>query len=106
VESNVARKGWCFGGGIKYPVWTRENVHFDDIGFDQNPALKPGKSVSVFAQAGYRFQQHCALIGCRDSFRFSQSNVVALTSIGVPQGLFVQPASDLYVVGLKLEYSL
>jgi hypothetical protein len=105
VESNSKRNGWLFGAGIKYPVWTRENAHFDDLGYDQNPYLKPGKSVSVFGQVGYRFRDHWALIGYLDSFRFSQSNLVSVTRNGVPAGAFYQPASDLYVVGLKLEYS-
>lgn len=105
VESAPKRKGLLFGVGIKYPVWTRENAHFDDLGYDQNPYLQPGKSVSAFAQVGYRFQEHWALIGYMDSFRFSQSDVVTVTRNGAPAGAFLQPASNLYVFGLKLEYT-
>jgi len=105
VESTSKGKGWLLGAGIKYPVWARENAHFDDLGYDQNPYLKPGKNVSVFGQVGYRFEEHWALIGYMDSFRFSQSNVVTVTRNGAPAGAFLQPASELYVFGLKLEYT-
>ena len=105
VETSTKRQGWLFGAGIKYPVWTRENAHFDDLGFDQNPFLSPGRSISAFAQLGYRFQEHWALIGYMDSFRFTESDAVTVTRNGVPAGAFVQPASDFYVFGVKLEYS-
>jgi hypothetical protein len=39
-----------------------------------------------------------------DSFRFKQSNMEPLTINGAYAGTFYQPASDLYVFGLKLEY--
>jgi hypothetical protein len=105
VETSSKRKGWLLGAGAKIPLWTRENAHFDDLGYDQNPYLKPGKSVSAFAQVGYRFEEHWALIGYMDSFRFSKSNAVFVSRNGVPAGSFYQPASDLYVFGLKLEYA-
>jgi len=105
IEGNpVAPKGWTYGLGVKFPVVTRENAHFTDLGYDQNPTLKPGKDLSVFGQIGYRFEKNWALIGYMDSFRFKQSNMEPLTINGVPAGTFYQPASDLYVFGLKLEY--
>lgn len=104
VESNAAgEKGWVVGAGLKYPLWTRENAHLTDIGFDQNPELKPGKDISVFGQLGYRFEQQWAIIGYLDGFRFKQSNQVPVSTGGVPQGVVFQPGVDMYVVGLKLE---
>jgi len=106
VEGNAAGgKGWLGGAGLKYPLWTRENAHLTDIGFDQNPELKPGKDISVFGQLGYRFEQKWAIIAYLDGFRFKQSNQVAVSAGGVPQGVVYQPGVDMYVVGLKLERS-
>ncbi len=105
VESaTTVQKGWLFGAGLKLPVVTRENAHFMDSGYDQNQTLKPGKDISVFGQLGYRFEKNWALIGYLDSFRFKQSNQVFVTVNGAPAGGFVQPGTDIYVVGLKLEY--
>jgi hypothetical protein len=106
VESNAAgQKGWVLGAGLKYPLWTRENAHLTDFGFDQNPELKPGKDISVFGQLGYRFEQQWAIIAYLDGFRFTQSNQVAVSVGGVPQGVVFQPGVNMYVVGLKLERS-
>ncbi len=100
---NTAR-GWLFGAGAKYPVWTQEDAHFTDLGFDQNPKLRPGKDLSGFAHLGYRFNAHWALIGYVDGYRFKESNEVFVSAGGVPQGSFVQPATDVYVIGLKAQY--
>jgi hypothetical protein len=97
-------RGWVVGAGVKYPFYTWEDAHFTNIGFDQNPKLTPGKDVTIYAQAGYRFLPNWQLVGYLDSFRFSESNVVQLTAGGVPQGGFLQPASALYTWGLKVEY--
>jgi len=105
VESSPSvRKGWLFGAGVKYPVYTRENAYFTDFGYDNNPTLSPGKELSGFANVGYRFGKNWALIGYLDSFRFSKSNEVTLTVGGTPQATAYQPASDMYVVGVKVEY--
>jgi hypothetical protein len=98
------QKSWSFGAGLKYPVYTRENAYFTDLGYDNNPTLSPGKQLSLFANIGYQFGKHWAVIGYLDSFRFSQSSPVTLTVGGIPQATAYQPASDLYVVGVKVEY--
>jgi hypothetical protein len=105
IEHVNAQRGWLFGAGAKYPVWTQEDAHFTDLGFDQNPKLNPGKDVSGFAHVGFRFNPNWALIGYADGFRFKESNKVSVTTNGVPQGVFVQPASDLYVIGVKAQYT-
>ena len=63
-------------------------------GYDNNPTLRPGKEISAFGNAGYRFGQHWAVIGYLDSFRFSKSNEVTLTVGGMSQAIAYQPASD------------
>ena len=47
--------GWFGGGGLKYPFYTREDAHLDDIGFNSNPTLQPKGRVSFYASLGYRF---------------------------------------------------
>jgi hypothetical protein len=101
---NNPERGWLFGAGAKYPVRTQEDVHFTDLGFDQNPKLSPGKDASGFAHRGYRFNPHWALIGYADGYRFKESSPVFVTAGGVPQGSFVQPATDVYVIDLKAQY--
>ena len=101
-------QGWYGGGGVKYPLYTRENAHFTDVGFDQNPALRPGKDMSLYAQLGHRLKKNWDLIGYYDSFRFSQSNVVAPVTASrlFPGRTFAvsQPKSSMDVFGLKLQY--
>ena len=36
--------------GLKYPVYTYENAHLTDIGFDQNPTLTPGQGLERVCQ--------------------------------------------------------
>ena len=105
VEHNNPQRGWLFGAGAKYPAWTQEDAHFTDLGFDQNPKLSPGKDVSGFAHLGFRFNPNWALIGYADGYRFKESSPVFVTAGGVPQGSFVEPATDLYVIGLKAQYT-
>ena len=104
AEYNPVGPGWTAGAGLKYPVWTRENAYFGDLGYDQNPKLHPGKQVSGFAQVGYRFGSHWALLGYAESYRFKESDLVFVTRGGTGTTAFVQPATDTYVIGLKAEY--
>ncbi len=104
VELNATGdRGWTFGAGLKYPVWTEEDAHFDDLGFDQNPELEPEGKVMGFFHAGYRFQRHLALIAYLDGFNFGESDPVTVTSGGTSFQFF-QPASRQYNWGLKLQY--
>jgi hypothetical protein len=100
VNSN---KGWVVGAGIKYPVFTREDAHLTDLGFDSNPTLKPGPDFSGYAQIGYWFHDKLGLIGYFDSYRFKKSNEEMVNS-----GLAVvfQPPSTMSIFGLKLEYRI
>jgi hypothetical protein len=96
-------RGWMFGFGAKYPVWTREDAHFDDLGYDNNPKLEPGRNLSAYGQIGYRFQRHLALIGYLDGYSFAESDSVFATQ-GATQDEFVQPKSVQYNIGLRLQY--
>jgi hypothetical protein len=104
-ERMPRERGWIFGAGAKYPIWTQEDAHFNQLGFDQNPKLKPGKDVSGFARFGYRFNRNWSLVGFMDSYRFKQSDVVFVTAGGVPQGGFLQPKTDVYTLGASVHYT-
>lgn len=104
VEINpTGNKGWMFGVGVKYPVWTEEDAHFTDFGYEQNPKLEPGLGASAFAQLGYRFQPHLAVIAYLDGYNFGESDPVNVTQ-GAITDTFVQPASEQYNVGVRLLY--
>ena len=102
-----ATPGWFGGGGVKLPIWVSENARFDELGFDQNPRLEPEGRWSIYAQAGYRFTPAWSLIGYYDSYRFSESKPVAVTTPTDPGTtfFFVQPQSRMDTYGVRLRYS-
>lgn len=105
VDYNTrASQGWFASGGVKKPLATAENAHLDDIGFDQNPILRPGKDPSLYAQVGYRINPHWALLGYYDSYRFSRSSSEPVTSGGT-RFLVFQPESKMDLLGVRLIYS-
>lgn len=99
-----ARQGVFGSAGVKYPVYTRENAHLTAAGFDQNPRLKPGKDFSFYATLGYRANPSWDVMAYYDSYRFKESNHVAVTSGGALFEVF-QPKSEMDVFGLKLQYN-
>jgi hypothetical protein len=105
VDYNTrASQGWFAGAGIKKPLYTAEDAHLQDIGFDQNPILRPGKDPSLYAQLGYRFNPHWAALGYYDGYRFGQSASERVTSGGASFLVF-QPQSKMDLLGLRLVYS-
>ena len=109
VESSTDdSKQWSVSLGLKYPVWTYEDAHLDDIGFDSNPTLRPGREISPFGSLGYRLARNLRLIGYYDGFRFSRSAPVQTNAVAMGVGPVapVQPATTMSVFGLKFEYRL
>ena len=109
VESGVDDfSTWSASLGIKYPVWTYENAHLNDIGFDSNPILHPGKEISPFGSLGYRFTPTLQLVAYYDGFRFSQSAPVQTNEVAMGLGptTLVQPASNMAIFGIRVEYRL
>lgn len=104
AETNPAKLGWLIGAGVKYPLWTQQDAHLMNFGYDTNPKLKPGKNISGYGQVGYRFRQKWAIIGYVDGYRFKASDPVTVTTGGASPVTFGQPAIDTYVIGLKAEY--
>ena len=99
---------WSVSLGFKYPIWTYENAHFDQIGFDSNPILHPGKEISPFGSLGYRLASNLQIVGSYDGFRFSRSATVQTNEVAMGRGptTLVQPASTLSVFGIRVEYRL
>ena len=109
VESGTDESSrWTVSVGLKYPVWTYENAHFDQIGFDSNPILHPGKEISPYASLGYRFTQTLQVVGYYDGFRFSRSPTVQATEVDMGLGPtnLVQPATTMAIFGIRVEYFL
>lgn len=100
------RLGWFGAAGVKYPFWVDENAHFPDIGFDPNPHLRPKGKLSLYAEAGYRFNARWSLAGYYESYRFGESGDVAVIQQGTGAPFnFFQPKSSIDSLGLRLRYS-
>jgi hypothetical protein len=106
-------QGLFGGGGVKLPLYVREDAHLGEIGANQNPYLEPRGELSVYAELGYRFSPRWSLIGYYDGYRFGESPAVRVTSSDAtacqpaapPCSLaFFQPASTINSYGLRLEY--
>ena len=94
---------WRGGAGLKCTLATHEDAHFRDLGFDQNPSLRPGRSVTPYVEFGYAFSRRWSLVGSFDGFDFGRSNQVVLSQ-GSSQTLSFQPASTMGLAGIRLEY--
>jgi hypothetical protein len=100
---NRARRGGGFfaGAGVKYPIYIAEDAHLDDIGFDSNPTLHPGRAPSLYAELGYRFAENWTLTGYYDSYRFKKSAEESTSAGGVAFRVF-QPESKVDTFGVRL----
>jgi hypothetical protein len=98
------RQGLLAGAGVKYPVYVRENAHLTDIGFQTNPRLRPRGDFSLYGSLGYRVSPGWDIIGYYDSYRFKQSNTVAVTD-GTSLFTVFQPKSRQDVVGMKVQHN-
>ena len=104
VETGTwTKRGFFAGAGAKYPIYTNENAHLTDAGFDQNPELRPGRELSGYAEVGYRLSPRWKFTGYYDSYRFAQSPDVQLTA-GPRAFVASQPRSAQDVIGLRIDY--
>lgn len=108
VESKANYAGqWTAGLGIKYPLWTYENAHFDRIGFDSNPILHPGREIAPYGSIGYRFTPRFQVVGYYEGLRFDRSDPVETTYVSTGERVsLVQPSSNMSIFGLRIEYIL
>lgn len=93
---------WQAAAGIKFTLSTHEDAHFDEFGFNQNPPLEPGGSVTPYLDVGYSFTPNWSIAGSYDGFNFGESEGVALS--GPQSGIYFQPASNMQVLGIRIEY--
>ncbi len=96
--------GLTGGFGVRYAFYIDENAYFRDLGYDNNPHLKPKGQVSAFANVGYRFKNNLELSGYYESIRFNDSDPVSVSQNGAAAGAFYQPGSKLDILGLRLQY--
>lgn len=96
------QKGIFGNGGVKYVAYARENAHLTDLGLTTNPRLRPGRDFSLFANLGYRVSPGWDIIAYYDSYRFKQSNTVAVTDGTNLFGIF-QPKSKQDQIGMKVQ---
>jgi hypothetical protein len=100
-----ASHGWFAGAGLKYPVYVEENAHLDDIGFDQNPKLHPGRAASGYAELGYRFGRRWSANAYYEGYRFGESRPATVTMGGTTFQVF-QPKASADSFGLRLHYHI
>lgn len=98
---NRTRRGFFAGAGVKYPIYIAEDAHLTDIGFDQNPTLRPGRAPSPYGELGYRFGRNWTLSGYYDSYRFKESPGKNVTA-GSNRFIVFQPESKVDAFGLRL----
>lgn len=104
LDQPMQKVGFHGGGGLKLPFRTSEDAHLDSAGFDSNPQLTPGKSVSLYAELAYRTGKDWDIVGYYDSWRFKESEPVSATSGGNIYSI-VQPQSSMNTFGLRALYS-
>ena len=102
--SAAGEHGWYAGGGWKLPVYTHENAHLTDSGYTSNPSLTPGKRMSAYVNAGYRFARHWSVDGYYDSYRFSQSETEVVSDASGQRYVVVQPKSNMDTIGVNAHY--
>jgi len=98
-------RGWSGGAGLQVPMVVREDAHFTDLGFDRNPTLEPARRSGLFGHLRYRFAPHFSGVGSLDSFHLGESGRVSLRTRGGATALAFQPATDLLMLGVRIEYS-
>ena len=99
----TVKQGLFGNAGVKYPVYVREDAHLDDLGFTSNPHLRPRGDFSFFGTLGYRVNSW-DIMAYYDSYRFKQSNTVAVNNGVTVFGVF-QPKSRQDQLGLKVQHN-
>ena len=93
--------GLYFSGGLKYPIQITEKVDGPSNGLDSGVTLHPGKEVSYYGEAGYRFYDSSWRVSLYyEGCRLVRSGNVAARVGGRPV-LVHQPKSDMDMVGIR-----
>lgn len=100
----MAKQGMFGSAGVKHPFYVRENANFTALGFSSNPRLRPRGNFSFYGTLGYRINSW-DIMGYYDSYRFKQSNTVAVTDGTGTTFVAFQPKSRQDVVGMKVQHN-
>lgn len=101
------RRGLIAGLGVKYPFYIYEDANFDEIGANNNPHLRPKGRVSFDAHLGVQIDERWRVVAYYDSIRMKASDPVYVdfrAGSGVPAGDYLQPDSDMSIIGVRFEY--
>jgi hypothetical protein len=101
----VRPRGLNGGAGIRFPLSVREDAHFEELGYDTDPTLKPRGTVGFYGRLRYRFAPHLAGAASYERFGLEKSKPVTLTARGRPADIAFQPETSHWTLGLGLEYS-
>ena len=74
------------------------------MGFTTHRRLPPGKDFSFYSTLGYRVENSWDIVLYYDSYRFEESNNVAVTD-GVTTVLVSRPKSPQDQIGLKVQHT-
>lgn len=106
VAVNAAtRRGVIATTGVKYPAWIREDANFPSIGGLSNPRLRPEGDLSLYGTLGWRVNPSWDVALYYDSYRFDQSNTVAVPLAAGGTGIFFQPRSRMDAYGVRISHN-
>jgi hypothetical protein len=99
------KPGMHGGAGIKHTLYTTEDAHLTDLGYSPNPTINPGKSLSAYAELGYRLSNtKWDLVGYYDSYDFSASDPITTQRPPGTDVQLYQPKSEMKLLGFKAMY--
>ncbi len=94
------------GGGVKYPFIIHEDAHFKRLGGLNNPTLKPESKLGYYAHLDYQPKQtDFNWTAYYETYQFGRSPGVSVNMSGSNQ-VFVQPKSEMRLLGIKAMYDL
>ncbi len=102
IESEPAATGWLAGVGVRLPFHVHENAHLVDVGFQQNPSLKPEGLPSPYLQLGYRPSPMLAILFNLEVVRLGASPAVPVTHQSLGAMAAYQPASTRVTGGIGI----
>ena len=93
----MPQEGWFGDVGAKYPFSVNEDVKLYD-----HVSLSPQGTFSLYATAGYNFNQRWSVKGYYSGYRFKASDSKPLTNGGVLVSDVYQPRSTMDLYGLTV----
>jgi len=102
IESAPAATGWLAGVGVRLPFHVHENAHLVDVGFQQNPSLRPEGLPSPYLQLGYRPSPMLTILFNLEVLRLGASPAVPVTHQSLGAMSVYQPASTRVTGGIGI----